>query len=145
VTQSGHSGAELSAEGVVAIRALERGIRTGTPVHTSRGQPVIAAAAAYFAGAFASSDCSRDTDRNSMLCTYQSRSTNSTSQGQAHFLMCPPHHFEVKYSINPWMDPGAWASKASCLANAADLQWRALYEALVTCGAKVEVIRAIPS
>jgi N-dimethylarginine dimethylaminohydrolase len=79
-----------------------------------------------------------------MLCTTQSRSTNSTSQGQAHFLMCPPHHFEVKYSINPWMDPGAWASKANCLVDAADLQWRALYEVLVTCGAKVEVIRAIP-
>ena len=26
------------------------------------------------------------------------------------FLMCPPRHFAVTYSINPWMDPQAWAS-----------------------------------
>ena len=25
------------------------------------------------------------------------------------FLMCPPGHFAVTYSINPWMDPKAWA------------------------------------
>jgi hypothetical protein len=29
---------------------------------------------------------------------------------QPRFLMCPPRHFAVTYSINPWMDPGAWAS-----------------------------------
>jgi arginine dihydrolase len=79
-----------------------------------------------------------------MLRTRQSRSTNLPLQRQAHFLMCPPHHFEVTYIINPWMDPGAWASKASCLADAADLQWHALYEAIVTCGATVEIIRAMP-
>lgn len=22
-----------------------------------------------------------------------------------HYLMCPPTHFDVVYSINPWMDP----------------------------------------
>ena len=28
---------------------------------------------------------------------------------EAHFLMCPPRHYAVSYSINPWMDPKAWA------------------------------------
>jgi len=79
-----------------------------------------------------------------MLLADQSRPTNRPSYREAHFLMCPPHHFEVKYSINPWMDPGAWATKASYLADAADIQWQTLYEALVTHGAKIEVIRAIP-
>jgi N-dimethylarginine dimethylaminohydrolase len=79
-----------------------------------------------------------------MLLADQSRLTNRPSLGQAHFLMCPPRHFEVKYSINPWMDPGAWATKASCLADAADTQWQTLYETLVTRGAKVELVRAIP-
>jgi N-dimethylarginine dimethylaminohydrolase len=55
--------------------------------------------------------------------------------------MCPPYHFAVKYRINPWMDPDAWATKASDLADVANLQWQALYEALVTRGAKVEIIQ----
>src|ERR1700687_1215380 len=42
------------------------------------------------------------------------------------------------------MDPDAWATKATYLAAAADLQWQTLYEALVARGATVEVIRAIP-
>ena len=28
-----------------------------------------------------------------------------------HLLMCPPRHFAVTYSINPWMDPTAWADR----------------------------------
>ena len=79
-----------------------------------------------------------------MLLADQSRLTKRPSLGQAHFVMCPPHHFEVKYSINPWMDPGTWATKASYLADAADIQWRTLYEALAMHGAMVELIRAIP-
>jgi N-dimethylarginine dimethylaminohydrolase len=59
-------------------------------------------------------------------------------------LMCPPHHFEVRYSINPWMDPGAWATQASYLASAAGVQWQTLYEALVMRGAAIELLRALP-
>ena len=80
----------------------------------------------------------------SMLRTRQSPLTNSPVERQAHFLMCTPHHFEVKYRINPWMDPDAWATKATYLAAAADIQWRTLYEALVARGSTIEVIRAIP-
>jgi N-dimethylarginine dimethylaminohydrolase len=79
-----------------------------------------------------------------MLRTRQSPLTNSPLERRAHFLMCAPHHFEVKYRINPWMDPDAWATKATYLAAAADMQWQTLYEALVARGATVEVIRAIP-
>ena len=57
--------------------------------------------------------------------------------------MCPPHHFEVRYSFNPWMDPGAWANQASSLASAAEVQWQTLYEALVMRGATIDLIRAI--
>src|ERR1700693_6358890 len=27
----------------------------------------------------------------------------------ARFLMCPPDHYEVSYTINPWMDPARWS------------------------------------
>src|ERR1700674_3591121 len=79
-----------------------------------------------------------------MLRARQSPLTHSPLERRAHFLMCTPHHFEVKYRINPWMDPDAWATKATYLAAAADIQWQTLYEALVARGATVEVIRAIP-
>jgi N-dimethylarginine dimethylaminohydrolase len=61
-----------------------------------------------------------------------------------HFLMCPPHHFQVAYSINPWMDPRAWASGRRHLMRAAERQWQALYETMLMGGAEVEVINAIP-
>jgi len=75
-----------------------------------------------------------------MLPTSQSRDAGLR---QAHFLMCPPHHFEVTYSINPWMNPGTWSTRARQLADAAELQWQTFHETLVTHGAQVEVIRAI--
>jgi N-dimethylarginine dimethylaminohydrolase len=58
--------------------------------------------------------------------------------------MCPPQHFEVKYRINPWMNPDAWATKAQFLAGAARRQWQRLYEALLTWGAQVELVEATP-
>ncbi|MBK5199133.1 MAG: hypothetical protein JJE37_12780 [Methyloceanibacter sp.] len=52
------------------------------------------------------------------------RSTNSATQ--VRFLMCPPQHFAVSYSINPWMNPEAWASADGALSEAAEQQWGAL-------------------
>ena len=42
------------------------------------------------------------------------------------------------------MDPDAWAAKSRYLADAADLQWQTLYDALVTHGANVEIIPVMP-
>src|SRR3954471_5846950 len=79
-----------------------------------------------------------------MLLADPSRPMKRPPLGQAHFLMCPPHHFEVRYSINPWMDPDAWATQASSLVSAADVQWQTLYEALVMRGATIDLVRALP-
>jgi N-dimethylarginine dimethylaminohydrolase len=56
--------------------------------------------------------------------------------------MCPPRHFAVTYSINPWMDPRSWAGDGQLHAEA-ERQWTALREALIDAGAVVETIAPV--
>jgi N-dimethylarginine dimethylaminohydrolase len=56
------------------------------------------------------------------------------------FLMCPPQHFAVTYSINPWMDPAAWAGRGDALHASAAAQWEGLHAALLGCGAAIEAV-----
>ena len=57
------------------------------------------------------------------------------------FLMCPPQHFAVTYSINPWMDPAAWSDSGAALHATATQQWTALQTALRDAGAAIEIVR----
>jgi len=45
---------------------------------------------------------------------------------QPRLLMCPPRHFAVTYSINPWMDPQTWADGGATLHAEARRQWAKL-------------------
>ncbi|WP_203828691.1 dimethylargininase [Actinoplanes palleronii] len=56
-----------------------------------------------------------------------------------HYLMCRPTHFEVVYSINPWMDPSRCAS-----ADAGLSQWKLLHDLLVDLGHTVDLIEPSP-
>jgi ornithine--oxo-acid transaminase len=56
-----------------------------------------------------------------------------------HYLMCPPDHFEVAYSINPWMDAAVPVDRAR-----AREQWDGLVAALRDAGARVETIEPQP-
>src|SRR5215813_10101493 len=58
-------------------------------------------------------------------------------------LMCPPRHFAVTYSINPWMDPRSWAGDGQLRAEA-ERQWAALHDALISAGAAVETMEPAP-
>jgi ornithine--oxo-acid transaminase len=49
--------------------------------------------------------------------------------------MCPPDHFDVAYSINPWMD-----TRVAVDRRRAGRQWSALVETLEDAGAQVEVV-----
>ncbi|WP_433189652.1 dimethylargininase [Actinoallomurus sp. CA-150999] len=55
------------------------------------------------------------------------------------FLMCPPAHFDVRYSINPWMDPGKPTDAALAVA-----QWERLRSLYLGLGHQVEVITPSP-
>jgi N-dimethylarginine dimethylaminohydrolase len=54
------------------------------------------------------------------------------------YLMCPPDHFEVTYSINPWMDPDKPVD-----AELAARQWGALRDAYVSLGHQVEMVKPV--
>jgi N-dimethylarginine dimethylaminohydrolase len=58
--------------------------------------------------------------------------------------MCPPQHFAVTYSINPWMDPAAWADGGEVLHADAKRQWAALRRTLAKEGAVIDLIDPAP-
>jgi N-dimethylarginine dimethylaminohydrolase len=58
----------------------------------------------------------------------------------ARILMCAPKHFEVTYSINPWMDPAEWAREAGSLGLAARREWKRLRQKLQQLGATIELV-----
>ena len=60
------------------------------------------------------------------------------SETDACFLMCPPKHFAVTYTINPWMDPAGWSKNARALTAAARREWERLQGTLIDLGASVE-------
>ncbi|MEU8652055.1 dimethylargininase [Streptomyces sp. NPDC048737] len=55
------------------------------------------------------------------------------------YLMCRPTHFDVTYSINPWMDPDRPTSAETGLA-----QWKELFETFVGLGHDVRLIEPVP-
>ncbi|GAA2793630.1 amidinotransferase [Kitasatospora paracochleata] len=55
------------------------------------------------------------------------------------YLMCRPVHFEVSYSINPWMDPGKPVDT-----DLAVLQWERLRSLYLAHGHTVELIDPLP-
>ncbi|MCD0484565.1 amidinotransferase [Streptacidiphilus sp. ASG 303] len=55
------------------------------------------------------------------------------------YVMCRPDHFEVSYSINPWMDPGKPTDRALAVA-----QWESLRTLFVELGHYVQTIDAAP-
>jgi N-dimethylarginine dimethylaminohydrolase len=63
---------------------------------------------------------------------------------QPRFLMCPPRHFAVSYSINPWMDPKSWADSGAELHAVATRQWNGLHRALIRNGVAIETVKPEP-
>lgn len=55
------------------------------------------------------------------------------------FLMCPPAHFRVTYSINPWMDPDKPVDIPLAMA-----QWEELRDRYRSFGHTVEVLEPVP-
>jgi N-dimethylarginine dimethylaminohydrolase len=64
---------------------------------------------------------------------------------EARFLMCPPLHYAVSYSINPWMNPGSWQSAGSALHEEAEQQWFGLHDTLLALGAAIDFVEPEPN
>ncbi|MGK3202778.1 dimethylargininase [Amycolatopsis sp. MEPSY49] len=58
---------------------------------------------------------------------------------QRRFLMCRPAYFDVRYSINPWMDPARPTATDVGLA-----QWKWLHDLFAELGHQVELIEPEP-
>ncbi|GAA2809868.1 dimethylargininase [Saccharopolyspora taberi] len=56
-----------------------------------------------------------------------------------HYLMCPPKHFAVEYSINPWMDPSSPVDTDLAMS-----QWEGLKQTYERLGHAVDVIDPQP-
>jgi ornithine--oxo-acid transaminase len=74
-----------------------------------------------------------------MLETPQTTPTAAPPAWGRSYLMCPPEHYEVAYSINPWMDLTVPVDRARARA-----QWDELVAALRAAGADVRTIEPQP-
>lgn len=63
-----------------------------------------------------------------------------TPRTQRRFLMCRPDHFDVRYTINPWMTATVPVDRARALA-----QWETLCTAYRRHGHQVDVIAGLPN
>jgi len=60
-----------------------------------------------------------------------------TSAG--HLFMCPPRHYEVSYTINPWMRPDSWESHKQENHDLALRQWNELYRKIRSTGVDISL------
>jgi N-dimethylarginine dimethylaminohydrolase len=64
---------------------------------------------------------------------------NMRRPAAAHLMMSAPEHFEVSYTINPWMQPALWSASPEQLASDARRGWNELKKTYERLGARVEV------
>ena len=74
------------------------------------------------------------------ISTRDSPMPDHSPKPRARILMCAPEHFEVSYSINPWMKPDTWASQADLLGARSNSGWRKLTDTLRSLGVELEMV-----
>lgn len=67
------------------------------------------------------------------------RATLKSTPTAAHLMMSAPEHFEVSYTINPWMQPSQWSVSSKKLASDAKRGWSQLKKTYERLGAHIEV------
>jgi N-dimethylarginine dimethylaminohydrolase len=72
-------------------------------------------------------------------CT-EVKGVNTVTSSTAVLMMSRPEYFEVVYSINPWMQPADWQSRATELQAKAQSGWEAMYETFVSLGISVQLV-----
>jgi ornithine aminotransferase len=151
---------EVSARAVVE-RLAERGVLTkdthGTvirfapPLTVSRaaldwGLDMFAAVLAEFGpgtSPLGSNSDSTSASRSALLKRRKdeviAEPSERSSHTTVHLMMSSPDHFEVSYTINPWMDPSQWSDSAERLASDARRGWAELKATYERLGARVSI------
>lgn len=62
-----------------------------------------------------------------------------------HLFMCPPRHYEVSYTINPWMRPDSWESQKQENHDLAQRQWSELYRTIRSTGVDISLATPAPN
>lgn len=65
--------------------------------------------------------------------------SDSSPVARRQYLMCPPEYYDVRYSINPWMDPSKPVDTGLAMA-----QWERLLQTYLALGHQVELIDPVP-
>jgi N-dimethylarginine dimethylaminohydrolase len=68
---------------------------------------------------------------------------NTASDTRPHILLVDPAHFDVHYSINPWMQPARWQAEAAALGRRARAGFDALVATLEGIGCRVSVLPGV--
>lgn len=76
--------------------------------------------------------------------TFSSSSLDKHGHRHARLLMCAPEHFEVTYTINPWMRPDDWQHNPDQLKKIAKQNWQDLYKTFQTLSVPVELVGQQP-
>jgi ornithine aminotransferase len=137
----------LAERGVLTKDTHETVIRFAPPLTISRealdwGIDVFAAVLAEFDPSTRPDDRAEPAhpaalpNRRNDEVTATSRTTRG-SRPSAHLMMSSPRHFEVSYTINPWMDPAQWSVSAKRLADDARRGWEQLKATYERLGARV--------
>jgi len=77
--------------------------------------------------------------RSERIATGVTPATSIAKQTSAHLMMSAPKHFEVSYTINPWMQPSQWSVSPKKLAGDARRGWNQLKKTYQRLGARIEV------
>jgi N-dimethylarginine dimethylaminohydrolase len=67
----------------------------------------------------------------------------STVRSKPLLLLTDPAHFEVTYTINPWMEPSAWAENPVGHQAAARRSFQLFAATLIAAGARLEIIAGV--
>ena len=124
----------MAVRGVLTKDTHETVIRFAPPLTISRealdhGIDVFASVLAEFAPRDASPEAA-----SQPIVAKKPRQTAT-----AHLMMSAPDHFEVSYTINPWMQPAQWSASSEQLAGDAQRGWSDLRKTYERLGAQVEV------
>jgi ornithine aminotransferase len=144
----------MAARGVLTKDTHETVIRFAPPLTIGRealdwGIDVFASVLAEFDPQPRQREARREAGAESLSVRSEgsARETAPRTVATAHLMMSSPEHFEVSYTINPWMQPAQWAISAERLAADARRGWAQLKSTYEELGARVEVqpaIRGLP-
>jgi N-dimethylarginine dimethylaminohydrolase len=81
-------------------------------------------------------------ERANLPIEHSLEGVTTVSEATAVLAMSRPEYFEVSYTINPWMQPTDWQSRAVELLEKAQRGWKVMYETFRSMGISIQLVPA---